>query len=105
VLLGQGDAAPIRREDREALIPWAVFWTRWVGAAFLRAYLERAAEAPLVPKDGASLAALLDIYLLEKALYEIGYELQNRPDWLGVALDGIERLLGAEASTAKGGDE
>ena len=104
VLLGRGEAAPIRPEDREALLPWAAFWTRWVSAAFLQSYLEKAAEAPLLPQDGARLAILLDTYLLEKALYEVGYELQNRPEWIRVALDGIERILEPARTPSKGGD-
>ena len=104
VLLGHAEAAPIRKEDREALLPWATFWTRWVSAAFLRSYLETAAAAPLLPRDREKLATLLNTYLLEKALYEIGYELQSRPEWLPVPLDGIERLLDSAGATSKGGD-
>ncbi len=93
VLLGKAEAAPIRPEDRETLLPWAAYWTRWVSAGFLRSYLEKAAEAPLLPPDRKKLATLLNTYLLEKALYEIGYEMQNRPEWVRVPLDGIERIL------------
>jgi maltose alpha-D-glucosyltransferase/alpha-amylase len=93
VLLGRAEAVPIRPEDREALLPWAAYWTRWVSVAFLRSYLEKAAEAPLLPPDREKLSTLLNTYLLEKALYEVGYELQNRPEWVRVALDGVERVL------------
>jgi predicted trehalose synthase len=42
------------------------------------------------------LRTLLDVYTLEKALYEISYELNNRPDWVRIPLNGILRLLSAE---------
>jgi maltose alpha-D-glucosyltransferase/alpha-amylase len=103
VLLGYAEAGPIRPEDRESLLPWAAFWTRWVSAAFLRSYLEKASEAPLLPPDGGQLATLLSTFLLEKALYELGYELQNRPEWIRVPLEGIERIL-EPARASKGGE-
>ncbi len=105
VLLGHAEAGPIRPEDREALLPWASFWTRWVSAVFLRSYLETVADAQLVPRDRGAIATLLDTYLLEKALYEIGYELQNRPEWIQVPLDGIERILEPARTSPKGGEE
>ena len=103
VLLGYAEAGPIRPEDRESLLPWAAFWTRWVSAAFLRSYLEKASEAPLLPPDGGQLATLLSTFLLEKAFYELGYELQNRPEWIRVPLEGIERIL-EPARASKGGE-
>jgi maltose alpha-D-glucosyltransferase/alpha-amylase len=39
---------------------------------------------------------LLDALLLEKAIYELGYELNNRPEWVKIPLQGIQQLLGAE---------
>ncbi len=93
VLMGRAEPAHLRSEDREVLRPWARFWERWVAAAFLRAYLEKALEGEFLPRDPDDLALLLEAYLLEKAIYEIGYELQNRPDWIGVALTGILQIL------------
>jgi maltose alpha-D-glucosyltransferase/alpha-amylase len=84
----------IRAEDAGALGPWARFWTRWVSAAFLKAYLEKAREGTFLPSADAQLAILLDLYELEKALYELGYELQARPDWVRVPLAGIHAILG-----------
>jgi maltose alpha-D-glucosyltransferase/alpha-amylase len=104
VLLGRADSVPIRPEDRGALLPWAAYWTRWVSAAFLRSYLENAAKAPLLPPDRGKLSTLLNTYLLEKSLYEVGYELQNRPEWIRVALDGVERIL-EPARTSSGWSE
>ena len=36
---------------------------------------------------------LLDAYLLEKALYELGYELNNRPDWINIPIEGIREII------------
>ena len=63
-------------------------------AAFLRGYLRgRRRRASSCPRDDDELARLLDAFLLEKALYELGYELNNRPDWVSIPLRGIPELL------------
>jgi len=59
-------------------------------------YLNCVEQTQLLPDDPEQLRILLDAYLLEKAIYEIGYELNNRPDWLKVPLQGILQLLEAE---------
>jgi maltose alpha-D-glucosyltransferase/alpha-amylase len=87
----------IRPEDSAVLEGWARFWYSWVSAAFLTAYLETADASNFFPEDPVQLQALLDIYLLEKAVYEVGYELNNRPDWVKVPLQGILQLLGDPA--------
>jgi trehalose synthase-fused probable maltokinase len=76
------------------LRPWADLWAQWVSAAFLRAYLAAAGNAPFVPRDPAAFAELLDRYTLAKALYELAYELNNRPDWVRIPLGGVLTLLG-----------
>ena len=66
-------------------------WTDWISAAFMRGYL---AVRPVgVPADRRDLALLLDVYLLEKALYELRYEINNRPGWVRVPLSGILGLM------------
>ena len=52
-----------------------------------------AKEEPFLPRDPTELQVLLDAYLLEKAVYELGYELNNRPDWVKVPLQGLLQLL------------
>ena len=53
----------------------------------------RTAVASL-PEDEAAWQVLLDFFLLHKAIYEAGYELSNRPNWIGIPLKGILELLG-----------
>jgi len=86
----------IRLEDVPVLAPWARFWQQWTSSAFLRAYLQEATEAPFVPRACVEFARLLDVLLLEKNLYELGYELNHRPQWVRIPLAGILRALGAK---------
>jgi maltose alpha-D-glucosyltransferase/alpha-amylase len=91
-LLDMRDANLIARDDPLA-DRWAAFWYRWVSASFLRAYLDTACDARFMPKERSELELLLDVFLLDKAVYELGYELNNRPDWVQVPLHGILDLI------------
>ena len=82
-----------RQEDMAVLEPWTHVWTRWVSAAFLSAYLQRAAGAVFVPTRSRDLEILLDFYLIEKCVYELVYELGSRPDWVNIPLSGLDELL------------
>ncbi|HEY7157435.1 MAG TPA: hypothetical protein VH575_26005, partial [Gemmataceae bacterium] len=81
-------------EDFVRLEPGAELWFQWVSAAFLREYRAAAVGAGFLPDDSAWFAALLDAFMLEKALYELHYELNHRPDWVRIPLRGILALLG-----------
>jgi maltose alpha-D-glucosyltransferase/alpha-amylase len=61
---------------------------------FLTSYRAAMTDARLWPADPAAADNLLRFFLLEKAFYEIEYELAHRPDWLRVALSGALRVLG-----------
>ncbi len=86
--------AHVRPEDVAEVEPWAELWSIYVSATFLNAYLTRADGAPFIPDTRDGLEALLDFHLLEKCTYELGYELNNRPDWAGIPLRGLETILG-----------
>ncbi len=79
--------------DRVLLEPWANAWLAWSAAAFLSEYLAAAGTAPFVPRERGELAMLLDAFLIEKAVYELGYELNNRPEWVSIPLRGILDIL------------
>ncbi len=83
--------------DPSLLEPWAEYWQRWVGAEFLKSYLEHSAGGRFTPDSRGEIRVLLDALLMEKVVYELGYELNNRPDWVKIPLRGIEQLLDAEA--------
>jgi maltose alpha-D-glucosyltransferase/alpha-amylase len=91
-LTGLAAATQTRPEDFERLAPWADLWETWIGAVFLRAYLTATQGAPFVPADTGDLDALLNAFMVDKALYELGYELNNRPDWVHIPLTGLLRL-------------
>jgi maltose alpha-D-glucosyltransferase/alpha-amylase len=80
--------------DREGLAGWARVWQSWTSSAFLRAYLEAVAGASVLPADRATIDTLLGVFILEKALYELRYELNHRPDWVSIPLAGLVDLLG-----------
>jgi maltose alpha-D-glucosyltransferase/alpha-amylase len=77
----------------EELAGWLTYWNRWVGASFLRGYQDATAEAGIIPADPEHVRILLDAFLLEKAIYELGYELNNRPQWVDIPLAGIADVL------------
>ena len=79
-------------------------WYRCVAAAFLRAYLGTARGAAFLPASPLELRRLLDLFLVEKAIYELGYELNNRPDWVALPLRGLAEQLGAGPAGGGEGD-
>jgi len=75
------------------LEPWMQFWTGWTSAAFLKSYLAAAGSQRFVPQQPEEVQILLNVCLLERALYELRYELRNRPERAGVPMRAILQLL------------
>jgi maltose alpha-D-glucosyltransferase/alpha-amylase len=90
----------VRPEDLPTLEKWADFWQLWVSATYLREYFKLAGQGDFLPNQEEELQVLLDALVLEKAIYELGYELNNRPDWVKLPVQGILQLLSPPA-TAK----
>ncbi len=84
-----------RPEDIPALEKWADFWNLWVSATYFKSYLEIVRQAGFVPQEDSQLGILMKALCLEKAVYELAYELNNRPDWVQIPLQGIIQLLRA----------
>ena len=82
-----------REEQKETLEEWARGWESNVREAFLEGYAEGAREAASYPEDEEHSRQLIDLFTLEKALYEIRYELDNRPDWVGIPVKGVLDLV------------
>src|SRR5439155_9523262 len=80
--------------DSRLLERWADAWYLWVSAAYLKEYLAVAAPGSFLPQAREDLQALLDVYLLEEAVYELIYELNNRPGWVGIPLRGVKQIMG-----------
>ena len=86
-------AFTLNAPDEDArLAPWADAWQRWIGDAFVTAYRTNAGD-DLVAPDPAEFDRLLGTFVLDKALYELGYELNNRPDWIRIPLVGILQAM------------
>jgi trehalose synthase-fused probable maltokinase len=82
----ESDAAPL---PVEIFRPWAYFWKTWVSAAFLHSYFATAQSALFLSRDVQESATILEAHLLEKAVYELGYELNNRPSWVRIPLSAL----------------
>jgi trehalose synthase-fused probable maltokinase len=87
-------AATAAELTRDAEIPDD--WEERARERFLETYLETV-DATLLPPGEAAIERLLAVFELEKAVYELRYELDNRPDWVGIPVAGIERLMRAAA--------
>lgn len=83
----------VQPQGQAGLEAWTRFWHLWVSVAFLKTYLKVVDSAPFQPKSPEEVRILLNAYLLEKAVYELGYELNNRPDWVKIPLQGILQPL------------
>ncbi len=92
-LFGQVPGIPDDPAALNMIERWAVAWNAYVSATYLRAYFEKAQGLPFVPGGWSERRILLDAFLLQKALYEVAYELNNRPDWLQIPLRGILGLV------------
>ena len=86
----QGQIEPHVRER-------AFQWRDAAAQTFLNGYWARAARAGLLPEDSDTRRGLLELFLLQKAIYEIGYEAANRPAWLPIPVRGLLDLLGPKA--------
>jgi maltose alpha-D-glucosyltransferase / alpha-amylase len=80
-------------ENMAGFEPWALVWHQVVSETFLRAYQQASVDSEVLPRAPEELHVLLQAYLLNKAMYELGYELNNRPAWVRIPLHGVLRLL------------
>jgi maltose alpha-D-glucosyltransferase/alpha-amylase len=83
----------MRKEDVPFLERWADLWYRQTSSMFLQSYLKTTAGAIFMPNNSEDLQIMLEAYLLDKAVYEIGYELNNRPNWVLIPIRGIKHIL------------
>jgi maltose alpha-D-glucosyltransferase/alpha-amylase len=95
----QGLFQQLRSNEQPAMEPNALreaaaCWYRWSLSAFLGAYRSTAATGSFLPRSATICDRVLGLFVLEKAVYELAYELNNRPDWVEVPLSGLLELLG-----------
>ncbi|HVX60087.1 MAG TPA: maltose alpha-D-glucosyltransferase [Pirellulales bacterium] len=96
----QIDALSPPAETRERLLKGAAFWSTWASVSFLKEYLATAEGGRFLPINAEEIELMLNVFLLEKAIYELKYELNNRPDWVEAPLLGILDLLNAAEQPA-----
>jgi maltose alpha-D-glucosyltransferase/alpha-amylase len=82
---------------------WALLWKTAVSSVFLRSYRAAVAGTDLLPEQEADIERLLGAYLLDKALYELDYEINNRPAWARVPLLAIADLCRSSTAEPRGG--
>ena len=82
-----------KAEDQDRLKSWALKWLDLVSRAFLEGYRSAAAGASFLPPTDDEFDSLLKLFLLDKAVYEIGYELNYRPDFLQIPLSAVNRMV------------
>lgn len=87
------DASTPDSEEWNALEPWALEWELLARSHFAQAYMSRSHEGNFLPTEREVLLALLDIFEIDKALYEIKYERSHRPDWLRIPLRGLKQII------------
>ncbi len=85
---GAGETEMIKQLEKPA-----IQWEREASGAFMRGYKKAIHGCASCPADPETFARLLDLFILEKALYEVRYELANRPSWLRIPVEGILSLL------------
>ena len=82
-----------RPENAGQLKIWARFWSVWAAVHYLKGYFQVTSKSSFMPKTQEEIRFSLEIYILEKAIYEIAYELNNRPDWVDIPIMGILDIL------------
>ena len=93
VLDPQGGAG---QASNEGAVDRATLWREQTTRHYMEAYEAAVAGSPTHPDDPAFARALLDMFVLQKAAYEVSYELSNRPDWVAIPLRGLIALIGNE---------
>ena len=86
-------ATDLNPEERTVMAQRMRAWVEHMSEAYWTSYRETLGDNRLWPADAEQTQALLDLFLLEKALYEIEYELTNRPSWAQIPLEAVLRIL------------
>ncbi len=72
---------------------WAETWHYYVSRLYIKGYLDIAGNKDYVPKKQEDFKILMNTFLLEKALQELNYEIENRPEWIIIPIRGIKAIL------------
>jgi maltose alpha-D-glucosyltransferase/alpha-amylase len=92
-LFGQVAGVPTDEPSKQKVEGWAAFWSAIVGGEYLKSYFAESTGKPFVSSTEAEERLLFDAFVLQKALYEVAYEMNNRPGWVQIPLRGILTLI------------
>ncbi|MFQ6092379.1 MAG: hypothetical protein ACE5OR_06800 [bacterium] len=85
----------VQGEEKDDMLKWAQCWEEIVCHMFLKEYLHHTKYkgGNYLPEDETSLRSMIALFKLEKALYELQYEINSRPEWVGIPLQAIRKCL------------
>ncbi len=103
IIMGNGSPrgqAPgmIRTEDLQLLRDWGWTWFSWVSASFLDQYVASTHQAAFMPQNREEFRTLMELFLLEKSLQELGYDIENRPSWIMIPMRLISYIMTGQRS-------
>ncbi|MEM9674699.1 MAG: maltose alpha-D-glucosyltransferase [Bacteroidota bacterium] len=82
-----------KRGDADYLEDWAELWYHYMSGFYIHSYLETAQGHNFLPDNQEDFNTLIQTFLLEKAVYELNYELNNRPNWAIIPMRGIQYVM------------
>jgi maltose alpha-D-glucosyltransferase / alpha-amylase len=92
-LFGDVPGIVASRDAHTQLEKWAKAWYQWVSTIFLENYLKVSSAGQFLPQRDEEIRILLGSYMIERALTEIEYELEHRPEWIRIPVHGILEQL------------
>ena len=81
------------KEEINYYQPFADLWAFYMRSFFMKAYLETVKGSAFIPADNQDLQMMLETYMLEKVIYDLNYEMNNRPDWVKIPLRVLKTIL------------
>ena len=93
VRFGRVSGVSVRAERTAEVERWAEIWYSWISSLYLKGYLDTAARATFLPRNEEELKLLLNAYVIEEAVDELGHDLTDRPDWCRIPMRSIQMLL------------
>ena len=85
--------------EKDKLKNLAEVWSNAISRVYLSSYAETVKGSKIIPSSLDNLSLMLEAYLFEKAIYEIGYEFNNRPDWAIIPIRGVIDLINSSSTT------
>jgi len=82
-----------RKEQAESLEKWAEQWYHYISGFYIKTYMEVTEGSAFIPDEKEDLNVMLQTFLLEKSIYELNYELNNRPNWVIIPIRGIKSIM------------